>query len=199
MFMSWLTSAVEDKVAEILEPQIKSAMRSSVRDSLHQVSNKWKKQVQSSPLSNSVSFPVTVTYPSDSEGLSGIVEMRVVSPNSPPPAINAPMATAPSPSDFIQSNGNKWSLLMGNQPKGITPLGVSQASLKLNRAAKRKQAKNPGLQRIINSYQPKKKQSVDPMKWMNRAIQNVQDTENMSKYAQSTFIESMSTQINGIQ
>ena len=197
--MKWIATEVEGSVVDALNPQIKQAMRSSVKDSLYTIRDKWRQQVKTSPLVKEMgmSFPITVTYPSDSEGTAGVIEMKVVLPNTPT-TTPVPFANVPSPADFIQSTGKSWNLLMGSQPNGITPLGISQANKKLNRAARRKQAKNPGLQRIVNSYQPKKKQPYDPVKWMSKAIQNVQDVENMSKYAQSTMVSNLMTQLNGI-
>ena len=196
--MGWLGAVLQDSVEYLVNSQLKSAMKSSVKSSLYAIQDRWKKQVQSSPISKNISFPVNVVYPSDGEGFAGIVEMRVVLPTDPLPAVGAPIAHVPSPSDFIQTSGGSWKLLMGNQPNGITPLGVSQANSKLNRAARRNQAKNPGLQRIVNGYSQSKKQTFDPMKWMNKAIQKVQDVENMSKYAQSTFEKNLMDQLNGM-
>ena len=185
--MSWINVEIQNTLTDVLDPKIKNVMQSSVRDSLYQIQNKWKKDIQSKTNLSNVSYPVSIVYPADSEGFEGTVELTIKFSDIQNTS-KAPLAN----SEIVRLNNNRWNVTSNV----ITPLGMSRVNQQLN--VSNKHLKNPGLQRIINGYQPKKKSTIDPLKWLNKALQNIQNTEEMIKFAQSTVTRLLNEQLNGI-
>lgn len=172
-----------DNLTSKLSPKVTQAIRSSIQSSLLQIKNKWSQSTKG----------ISIKYPLDRQGLSGDVGLPSLSDLKIAP-LSIPTSLPILDTNFstilgFQAPVNKNTYSIGYSPK------MGHNSYK-KEWIERQKNKKVGLHRIVQGYQPKKKKE-DPIQWMRR-VPDV-EVDKIAPYAQITFVDILTNNLNGIR
>ena len=174
---------------KVLSPQVTQAIRSSVRNSVKTVQNKWV-------FSNG--YPrldyKNVRYSSESNGFTYKAEIDGALPHTP-----AQLKFKLTNDDSVsKSEDGTWNIPATNG-WGV-PMNIERVNKRLQRPNKRVKKKASGLNAILQSNKksklaPQLPQTSDPLKWMNAVNDEI---DKLTPFVETTFVDSVINRFNGV-
>ena len=193
---------ISGKVSQY-SPHINKAVRSAVKTSLNAIKDKWQYDMQRVLKSNQPIYLAggnPIQYPLDAFGFSGVIVLPELSSDGSM-ALNIKSDNIPP---AISTSRPISSVFMGNMkvnritPKDIYALNrMNRNTAKPFKFGGNKSQQKKGLQHLIEGYHSKPK-NKDPLKALRQKSQFTIGSDKLMPFAQRTFVEALTNNLNGI-